>query len=109
MSSAARCWISLPKSFWSAASGGASPAAWRRGRMRRVCAPPRRLDPGLRDPLAEGSEVGPSPLAAAPVEVGERARAVLEPHLEVEGPERAALVGECAADDRPAAVDRADD
>src|SRR5439155_880 len=67
-----------------------------------------RLDPGLRHPRAEGGQVGAPPLAAAPVEVGERARAVLQPHLEVEGPERAPLVRERGADDGPAAVHRAD-
>jgi len=35
--------------------GGASAAAWSRGRMRSVCARTPRLDPGLRDPRAEAA------------------------------------------------------
>src|SRR5438094_3037004 len=74
----------------------------------RVRAEHLRLDPGLRDPRAEGGQVGAPPRAAAPVEVGERARAVLQSDLEVEGPERAPLVRERGADDGPAAVHRTD-
>src|SRR5262249_41891777 len=65
-----------------------------------------RLDVRLRDLLAQRRQV-PAPRAASahpPVEVGEREGTVLEADLEVERPQRAALVGERAPDDRPAAI-----
>src|SRR5262249_555429 len=63
----------------------------------------------LRDGRPERHDVGPAGVARAPIEVGERERPVLKADLEVERPERPALVRERRADDRPPAVDGTDD
>jgi hypothetical protein len=54
------------------------------------------LDPRLRDTVAERRAVGPPAGAHAAIQVDERARPVLQPDLEVERPERPALVRERA-------------
>ena len=77
-----------------------------------MCAPKTsRLDVGLRHlrrAARRGRAAPGAAVAHAAVEIGERQRAVLEPDLEVERPERAALVRQRGADERPAAVHRAD-
>ena len=107
-----RCSISLPKSFCSAASGGATVACSSSGRTRRVWAAKTVASihacttrPRRRSELAG---VDAPDAAQAVVHRRDRARALLEADLELGRPERAALVAERGLDHRPAAVDRAE-
>src|SRR6185295_17759602 len=70
------------------------------------------LDAGLRDLPAQRREVGAAARGAlqrAAIHVRERMGAVLQADLEVERPQRPALVRERGANQRPAAVHLADD